>query len=46
MTEPWDRLRLALVDDEIIVSLPGPSYSITSCQIRLIKRSFGLNVSR
>ena len=29
MTEPWGRLRIAVVDDEIIVSLPGTSYGVT-----------------
>jgi len=29
MTEPWGRLRLDVVDDEIIVTLPGTSYSVT-----------------
>ena len=29
MTVPWGRLRLDVVDDEIIVSLPGTSYSVT-----------------
>jgi hypothetical protein len=29
MTEPWGRFRLDVVDDEIIVSLPGTSYSVT-----------------
>jgi hypothetical protein len=29
MTEPWGRLRIDVVDDEIIVSLPGTSYSVT-----------------
>ena len=29
MTEPWGRLRLDVVDDEIIVSIPGTSYSVT-----------------
>jgi hypothetical protein len=29
MTEPWGRLRVDVVDDEIIVSLPGTSYSVT-----------------
>ena len=29
MTGPWGRLRLDVVDDEIIVSLPGTSYSVT-----------------
>ena len=28
MTEPWGRLRLDVVDDEIIVTLPGTSYSV------------------
>lgn len=29
MTNPWGDLRLDVVDDEIIVSLPGTSYSVT-----------------
>jgi hypothetical protein len=29
MTEPWGRLRVDVVDGEIIVSLPGRSYSVT-----------------
>ena len=29
MTEPWGRLRLDVVDDEIIVSISGTSYSVT-----------------
>ena len=29
MTEPWGGLRLDVVDDEIIVTLPGTSYSVT-----------------
>jgi hypothetical protein len=29
MTEPWGRLRLDVVDDEIIVSLPGSTYTVT-----------------
>ena len=29
MTEPWGRLRLDVVDDEIIVSIPGTSYTVT-----------------
>jgi hypothetical protein len=29
MTEPWGRLRIDVLDDEIIVSLPGTSYSVT-----------------
>ena len=29
MTVPWGRLRLDVVDDEIIVSLPGTNYSVT-----------------
>src|SRR4029078_6944380 len=32
MTEPWGRLRVDVVDDEIIVSLPGTSYSVTYCK--------------
>ena len=29
MTESWGKLRIDVVDDEIIVSLPGTSYSVT-----------------
>jgi hypothetical protein len=29
MTEPWGNLRVDVVDDEIIVSLPGTNYSVT-----------------
>jgi hypothetical protein len=29
MTDSWGRLRLDVVDDEIVVSLPGTSYSVT-----------------
>ena len=29
MTEPWDALRIDVVDDDIIVSLPGTTYSVT-----------------
>jgi len=29
MMESWGRLRIDVVDDEIIVSLPGTSYSVT-----------------
>ena len=29
MTEPWGSLRIDVVDDEIIVFLPGSSYSVT-----------------
>ena len=29
MTVPWGRLRLDVVDDEIIVSLPVTKYSVT-----------------
>jgi len=29
MTEPWGRLRLDVVDDEIVVSLPGSTYTVT-----------------
>ena len=29
MTEPWDALRIEVVDDDIIVSLPGTTYSVT-----------------
>jgi len=29
MTERWGRLRVDVVDDEIIVSLPDTSYSVT-----------------
>jgi len=29
MTEPWGRLRLEVVDDEIIVTLPFTSYTVT-----------------
>jgi hypothetical protein len=29
MTEQWGRLRVDVVDDEIIVSLPGTTYSVT-----------------
>ncbi len=29
MREPWATLRLDVVDDEIIVTLPGTSYSVT-----------------
>jgi hypothetical protein len=45
MTEPWGRLRLDVVDDEIIVTLPGTNYSETyfSAQTRL---SFSQGTSR
>jgi hypothetical protein len=29
MSESWGKLRVDVVDDEIIVSLPGTSYSVT-----------------
>jgi hypothetical protein len=29
MTDSWGRLRIDVVDDEIVVSLPGTSYSVT-----------------
>ena len=29
MTEPWGALRIDVVDDDIIVSLPGTTYSVT-----------------
>ena len=29
MTESWGRLRIDVVDDEIVVSLPGTLYSVT-----------------
>ncbi len=29
MAESWGKLRIDIVDDEIIVSLPGTSYSVT-----------------
>ena len=29
MAEPWDKLRVDVVDDEIIVVLPGTTYSVT-----------------
>jgi hypothetical protein len=29
MAEPWVNLRIEVVDDEIIVFLPGSSYSVT-----------------
>ena len=29
MTQSWGSLRIDVVDDEIIVSLPGTSYSVT-----------------
>jgi hypothetical protein len=29
MTESWGRLRIDVVDDEIVVTLPGTSYSVT-----------------
>jgi hypothetical protein len=29
MTESWGNLRVDVVDDEIIVSLPGTNYSVT-----------------
>lgn len=29
MTETWGKLRVDVVDDEIIVVLPGTSYSVT-----------------
>jgi hypothetical protein len=29
MTEPWGTLRTEVVDDEIVVSVPGASYSVT-----------------
>ncbi len=29
MTESWGKLRIEVVDDEIIISLPGSSYSVT-----------------
>jgi hypothetical protein len=29
MTEPWGRLRIDVVDDEIIVSMPGTNYAVT-----------------
>jgi hypothetical protein len=29
MPEPWGKLRVDVVDDEIIVVLPGTSYSVT-----------------
>jgi hypothetical protein len=29
MTESWGTLRIDVVDDEIIVSLPGTSYGVT-----------------
>ena len=29
MTEPWSSFSIAVMDDEIIVSLPGTSYSVT-----------------
>jgi hypothetical protein len=28
MTDQWGRLRVDIVDDEILVSLPGTSYSV------------------
>jgi hypothetical protein len=28
-TEPWGALRIDVVDDDIIVSLPGTTYSVT-----------------
>jgi hypothetical protein len=29
MTQPWGSLRLDVVDDEIIIVLPGTTYSVT-----------------
>ena len=29
MTEQWGALRIDVVDDDIIVSLPGTTYSVT-----------------
>jgi hypothetical protein len=29
MSEPWGQLRVDVVDDEIIIVLPGTSYSVT-----------------
>ena len=29
MTDPWGSLLVQVIDDEIIVSLPGTSYSVT-----------------
>lgn len=29
MSDPWGKLRVDVVDDEIIVVLPGTSYSVT-----------------
>ena len=29
MTKSWGRLRIDVVDDEIVVTLPGTSYSVT-----------------
>ena len=29
MTQPWGALRIDVVDDDIIVSLPGTTYSVT-----------------
>jgi hypothetical protein len=29
MTESWGKLRIEVVDDEIIITLPGTSYSVT-----------------
>jgi hypothetical protein len=29
MTESWGKLRIEVVDDENIISLPGSSYSVT-----------------
>ena len=29
MTESWGKLRIDVVDDEMVVTLPGTSYSVT-----------------
>jgi hypothetical protein len=29
MSETWDNLRLDVVDDEIMITLPGTTYSVT-----------------
>ena len=45
MTELWGRLRIDVVDDEIIVALPGTSYGVTYFK-RRTRLSFSQSTSR
>ena len=45
MMESWGRLRIDVVDDEITVSLPGTSYSVTYFKRANARQLLAKNIS-